>query len=116
MHFYDPVSKIIKADLSAEVDAWLAEGNQIKVLDGYNQENKAAHHTNNDELIVNKAKIAQLNTWLVARAGRVTKLNRKMKLSVKLFSNIRRGLCPCKVGLYKKFEEQMAIIEQGERK
>lgn len=32
MQFYDPVSKIIKPDLNADVEAWLAQGNQITEL------------------------------------------------------------------------------------
>jgi len=32
MQFYDPVSKIIKPDLNADVDAWLAKGHQITEL------------------------------------------------------------------------------------
>jgi len=32
MQFYDPVSKIIKPDLNADVEAWLAKGNQITEL------------------------------------------------------------------------------------
>jgi len=116
MQFYNPESKIIKADLSADINDWLAKGNEIKVLPSYTQSSKASHHTNEDERMVNKNKIAKLNSWLGAKSGRVAKLNRKMNLSVKLFSNIRRGLCPYKMGLYKKFEETMIEIEQGEKK
>ncbi|MFN4317168.1 hypothetical protein [Acinetobacter parvus] len=116
MHFYDPVSKIIKPDLKADVEAWLDQGNQITVLPSYTQAHKASHHIDDEQRLANKAKIAKLNNWLNAKPGRVTKLIKHLKIGSKLFISIRLYKAPCKMGLYKKFEEAMVIIEQGENK
>ena len=116
MQFYEPASSVIKADLSEQVAAWLAQGNQITVLPSYTQAHKTSHHIDDEQQLANKANIAKLNNWLNAKSGRVTKLIKHLKISSKLFISIRQYKAPCKMGLYKKFEAAMATIEAGERK
>lgn len=112
MHSYDPVSKIIKADLNAEVDAWLAEGNQIKVLPSYVYQPRHGCPFNRDEQDATRTQINRLNNWLAAKAGRVALLGQHTGIGNTYLSNIRRFLKPCKSGLYEKFESAMKAIEK----
>lgn len=116
MQFYDPISKVIKTDYAEAIEAWKKAGNQITELPSYTQACKASHHINNDEQKVTRNQIIQFNLWLAAKSGRITKFRKLVIISDKYFSNIRRHLSPCKNGLFRKFEEAMAIIEQGEKK
>ncbi len=112
MQFYDPVSKVIKPDLNAEIEAWLAKGNQITVLPSYVYHPKNGYHFNRDDKDATRTQIIRLNNWLVAKAGRVALLGQHTGIGNTYLSNIRRFLKPCKAGLYEKFESAMKAIEK----
>lgn len=116
MQFYEPISKVIKTDYAEAVAQWEKAGNKITVLPSYNQTHKAQHHIDRAEQVTPRHVITQFNDWLTAKPGRIAKFRKHILISEKYLSNIRRHLAPCKAGLFKRFEQAMTAIEQGEKK
>lgn len=129
----------IKSDYSAQIEEWLAQGNQIKSLDRgasthnmkFNNKPKNAQsamkavmaksvkshkakRARQDEDKAGRADIAELATWLDAKKCRAKQLCLEVGISDGFLSQIKRAWRPCSKAWMLKIKQGMKVVEAKE--
>jgi hypothetical protein len=136
-----PLNSFLKKSLNDQVEAWLAQGNEIKKLahgeSGHdwtfnnqpisaqsklremmtksikNHKAKKAEKSGNKQ--ATKADINALIKWLDQNKGRGLALTQELKCSNSFISQIKNFTRPCSAENYKKIKEAMKVVEQDEK-
>lgn len=136
-----PLNSFLKKSLNDQVEAWLAQGNEIKMLahgeSGHDwtfnnqpisaqstlremmtksiKNHKAKKAEKKSSKRATKAQINELIRWLGQSTGRGTLLTQKLDCAPSFISHIKNFTRPCSAENYKKIKEAMLEIEQDEK-
>lgn len=126
-------SLLIKSDLRSEIEAWIAAGNMITVIDCKHDERSKSLTTANakvkgsqvnekilkrstlDETYITAVEIYKFNAWLNIKKGRTEALSDVLDCSVSDITQIQNEITSCSKARFEDIRIAMRAVEISEK-